>query len=266
MAVTDEAIERIKEMIVSGALRPGDRLPKESELAAELGAVPQLPARGGTGAVPDPHPRRTAGRRHVCHQPRSPTAAGSDELRRGLPPGRHRAGVPGGTAHPGAGRHGDGERPGSAEDELEALSAQLDALGADALGGGAGRRRPGVPSRHRGGRRATRCSARSWTGSPARPPGPASGAGSPRRTRSSRTLHEHRAILSALRDRDAEAAQVLGDRAHRERGEVAEIDAVSPAAPGERSVHASSVLPRLLGVAPGLEVEREGVHSKCSPG
>jgi GntR family transcriptional repressor for pyruvate dehydrogenase complex len=37
MAVTDEAIERIKEMIVSGALRPGDRLPKESELAAELG-------------------------------------------------------------------------------------------------------------------------------------------------------------------------------------------------------------------------------------
>lgn len=37
MAVTDEAIEKIKAMIVSGALRPGDRLPKESELAAELG-------------------------------------------------------------------------------------------------------------------------------------------------------------------------------------------------------------------------------------
>ncbi|MER5945998.1 FadR/GntR family transcriptional regulator [Streptomyces sp. NPDC001904] len=37
MAVTDEAIEKIKGMIVSGALRPGDRLPKESELAAELG-------------------------------------------------------------------------------------------------------------------------------------------------------------------------------------------------------------------------------------
>jgi DNA-binding FadR family transcriptional regulator len=37
MAVTDEAIERIKAMIVSGALRPGDRLPKESLLAAELG-------------------------------------------------------------------------------------------------------------------------------------------------------------------------------------------------------------------------------------
>ncbi|WP_435174951.1 FadR/GntR family transcriptional regulator [Actinacidiphila sp. bgisy145] len=37
MAVTDEAIDKIKDMIVSGALRPGDRLPKESELAAELG-------------------------------------------------------------------------------------------------------------------------------------------------------------------------------------------------------------------------------------
>ncbi|MEU9592035.1 FadR/GntR family transcriptional regulator [Streptomyces sp. NPDC048219] len=37
MAVTDEAIEKIKGMIVSGALRPGDRLPRESELAAGLG-------------------------------------------------------------------------------------------------------------------------------------------------------------------------------------------------------------------------------------
>ncbi|MYR60782.1 GntR family transcriptional regulator, partial [Streptomyces sp. SID625] len=37
MAVTDEAIEKIKAMIVSGALRPGDRLPRESELAAGLG-------------------------------------------------------------------------------------------------------------------------------------------------------------------------------------------------------------------------------------
>jgi GntR family transcriptional regulator, transcriptional repressor for pyruvate dehydrogenase complex len=37
VAVTDEAIEKIKSMIVSGALRPGDRLPKEADLAAELG-------------------------------------------------------------------------------------------------------------------------------------------------------------------------------------------------------------------------------------
>ncbi|HUZ20363.1 MAG TPA: FadR/GntR family transcriptional regulator [Acidimicrobiales bacterium] len=37
MAVTDEAIEKIKEMIVSGVLQPGDRLPKEDELATALG-------------------------------------------------------------------------------------------------------------------------------------------------------------------------------------------------------------------------------------
>jgi GntR family transcriptional regulator, transcriptional repressor for pyruvate dehydrogenase complex len=37
VALTDEAIEKIKSMIVSGALRPGDRLPKEPDLAADLG-------------------------------------------------------------------------------------------------------------------------------------------------------------------------------------------------------------------------------------
>ncbi|HEY3713765.1 MAG TPA: FadR/GntR family transcriptional regulator [Jatrophihabitantaceae bacterium] len=37
MAVTDEAIEKLKEMIVSGALRPGDRLPREADLATSLG-------------------------------------------------------------------------------------------------------------------------------------------------------------------------------------------------------------------------------------
>jgi GntR family transcriptional repressor for pyruvate dehydrogenase complex len=37
MALTDEAIEKIKAMILGGELRPGDRLPKESELAERLG-------------------------------------------------------------------------------------------------------------------------------------------------------------------------------------------------------------------------------------
>lgn len=37
MAVTDEAIEKIKGMIVSGALQPGQRLPKEADLATDLG-------------------------------------------------------------------------------------------------------------------------------------------------------------------------------------------------------------------------------------
>ncbi|MGW8364098.1 FadR/GntR family transcriptional regulator [Streptomyces wedmorensis] len=37
MAVTDLAIERIKEMIVSGALQPGARLPNEADLSDQLG-------------------------------------------------------------------------------------------------------------------------------------------------------------------------------------------------------------------------------------
>ncbi|WP_460796241.1 FadR/GntR family transcriptional regulator [Microbacterium sp. GXF0217] len=37
MAVTDEAIAKIKAMIVSGELAPGDRLPPEKELAERLG-------------------------------------------------------------------------------------------------------------------------------------------------------------------------------------------------------------------------------------
>src|SRR3989441_5613163 len=36
-SVTDDAIDKIRERIVSGAWSAGDRLPKESELAAELG-------------------------------------------------------------------------------------------------------------------------------------------------------------------------------------------------------------------------------------
>ena len=37
MAVTDEAIEKLKGMIVAGTLRPGDRLPREADLATSLG-------------------------------------------------------------------------------------------------------------------------------------------------------------------------------------------------------------------------------------
>src|SRR5207245_7356550 len=35
--VTDETIDKIKAMIVSGGLRPGSRLPKEADLAQRLG-------------------------------------------------------------------------------------------------------------------------------------------------------------------------------------------------------------------------------------
>ncbi|MCP2260625.1 GntR family transcriptional regulator, transcriptional repressor for pyruvate dehydrogenase complex [Streptoalloteichus tenebrarius] len=37
MAVTDDAILRVKRMILAGELRPGDRLPREADLAERLG-------------------------------------------------------------------------------------------------------------------------------------------------------------------------------------------------------------------------------------
>jgi GntR family transcriptional regulator, transcriptional repressor for pyruvate dehydrogenase complex len=37
VALTDEAIDKIKEMIISGRVRPGEKLPREADLAAELG-------------------------------------------------------------------------------------------------------------------------------------------------------------------------------------------------------------------------------------
>jgi GntR family transcriptional repressor for pyruvate dehydrogenase complex len=37
VALTDEAIDKIKEMIMSGRVRPGEKLPREADLAAELG-------------------------------------------------------------------------------------------------------------------------------------------------------------------------------------------------------------------------------------
>jgi GntR family transcriptional repressor for pyruvate dehydrogenase complex len=37
LSVTQQAIDEIKGMIISGELRPGDRLPKEADLAARLG-------------------------------------------------------------------------------------------------------------------------------------------------------------------------------------------------------------------------------------
>ena len=37
MALTDVAIDKIKQMIISGRVRPGEKLPREADLAAELG-------------------------------------------------------------------------------------------------------------------------------------------------------------------------------------------------------------------------------------
>ncbi|NJP45964.1 FadR/GntR family transcriptional regulator [Actinacidiphila epipremni] len=205
MAVTDEAIEKIKEMIVSGALRPGDRLPKESELAAELGLsrnslreavralslIRILDVRQGDGTYVtslDPQLLLEA-LSFVVDFHRDDTVLEFLAVRRILEPA---ATAMAATRIP--------------QEELEALQGKLDALGAQ----------PSVEELvasdlefHRGivaaSGNSVLCSlldglsgpttrARVWRGLT-------------QEDAVSRTLLEHRAILAALRDRDAEAAR-----------------------------------------------------------
>ncbi|MEV6265425.1 FadR/GntR family transcriptional regulator [Streptomyces sp. NPDC051784] len=205
MAVTDEAIERIKEMIVSGALAPGDRLPKESELAAELGLsrnslreavralslIRILDVRQGDGTYVtslDPQLLLEA-LSFVVDFHRDDTVLEFFAVRRILEPAA--------TAMAAL----------RIEDEqLDALEAQLDALGTD----------PSVEALvaadlefHRG---IVRCSGNSVLCSLLDGlSGPTTRArvwrGLTQENAVSRTLYEHRAILAALRDRDAEAAR-----------------------------------------------------------
>ncbi|MEU9362205.1 FadR/GntR family transcriptional regulator [Streptomyces sp. NPDC048301] len=205
MAVTDEAIERIKEMIVSGALAPGDRLPKESELAAELGLsrnslreavralslIRILDVRQGDGTYVtslDPQLLLEA-LSFVVDFHRDDTVLEFFAVRRILEPAA--------TAMA-ALRIEDGQ--------LDALEAQLDALGTD----------PSVEALvaadlefHRG---IVRCSGNSVLCSLLDGlSGPTTRArvwrGLTQENAVSRTLYEHRAILAAMRDRDAEAAR-----------------------------------------------------------
>ncbi|MFK0266326.1 FadR/GntR family transcriptional regulator [Streptomyces angustmyceticus] len=205
MAVTDEAIEKIKGMIVSGALRPGDRLPKESELAAELGLsrnslreavralslIRILDVRQGDGTYVtslDPQLLLEA-MSFVVDFHRDDTVLEFLAVRRILEPAA--------TAMA-AGRMGTAE--------LDALEGQLNALGPS----------PSVEDLvacdlefHRGivaaSGNSVLCSlldgisgpttrARIWRGLT-------------QKDAVARTLTEHRAILGALRDRDAEAAR-----------------------------------------------------------
>ncbi|MBM7442200.1 FadR/GntR family transcriptional regulator [Streptomyces sp. HB132] len=205
MAVTDEAIEKIKGMIVSGALAPGDRLPKESELAAELGLsrnslreavralslIRILDVRQGDGTyvtsldpqlllealsfVVDFHRDDTVLEFFAVRRILEPAATGMAALR-------------------------------ITEEELDTLGAQLDALGPD----------PSVEALVKGDLEFHRGIVRSCGNSVLCSlldglSGPTTRArvwrGLTQEDAVSRTLHEHRAILAALRDRDAEAAR-----------------------------------------------------------
>ena len=110
MALTDEAIVRIKDMIMNGQLHPGDRLPREPDLAVQLGLSRNSLREAVKALSPDQHPRCPAGRRNLRDQSRPRTPAGCPDLRRRLPSGRLGAALPGRTSHPGARRRGHGCR------------------------------------------------------------------------------------------------------------------------------------------------------------
>jgi len=205
MALTDEAIDKIKGMITSGELGPGDRLPKEADLAERLGLsrnslreavkalsiIRVLDVRQGDGTYVtslDPQLLLEA-LSFVVDFHRDDTVLEFLAVRRILEPAATAIAC-----------------TRIEESELDALSAQLDALGAA----------PSVEELvasdlefHRGIVQASGnsvlCSlldglsgpttrARVWRGLT-------------QEDAVSRTLHEHRMILAALRDRDAEAAR-----------------------------------------------------------
>ncbi|MEV4916949.1 FCD domain-containing protein [Streptomyces tirandamycinicus] len=206
MAVTDEAIEKIKGMIVSGALRPGDRLPRESELAAGLGLSRNslreavralsllriLDVRQGDGTYVgslDPQLLLAAALGFVVDFHRDDTVLEFLAVRRVLEPAA--------TAMA-ASVIGD--------DELGRLSARLDALGTHSS---AAELAAAEVEFHR---RIVRASGNSVICSLLDGlSGPTAGArvwpGPTQEGAAGRMLHEHRAILAALRDRDAEAAR-----------------------------------------------------------
>lgn len=205
MAVTDEAIEKIKEMIVSGALGPGDRLPKESELAAGLGLsrnslreavralslIRILDVRQGDGTYVtslDPQLLLEA-MSFVVDFHRDDTVLEFLAVRRILEPAATAMAC---SRITGA--------------ELDALSSQLDGLGPD----------PSVEelvaSDLEFHRRIVQSSGNSVLCSLLDGlSGPTTRAriwrGLTQEDAVSRTLHEHRAILAALREQDAEAAR-----------------------------------------------------------
>ncbi|MFJ8696541.1 FadR/GntR family transcriptional regulator, partial [Streptomyces roseolilacinus] len=205
MAVTDEAIGKIKEMIVSGALRPGDRLPKESDLAARLGLsrnslreavralslIRILDVRQGDGTyVTSLDPRLLLeALSFVVDFHRDDTVLEFLAVRRILEPAATAM-----AAH----------RIGAAE--LDALESALDALGAEPavddlvaadldfhrrIVGASGNT---VLCSLLDGLAGPTTRARVWRGLT-------------QEGAVGRTLYEHRAILAALRDRDAEAAR-----------------------------------------------------------
>ena len=215
MRVTDEAIDRIKQMIVTGELRPGDRLPREPDLAARLGLsrsslreavkalalIRVLEVRQGDGTfVTSLDPAllmETMGFVLDLHQDAS--VLEFFEVRRILEPA---------AAARAALR--------MADEDIADVAQAAGRARPGAVGGGPARQRRGVPSAARDRQRQPRARLDHRQPAPADLPGPDLARPDPERRRrpdAGRTPGDPR------RDRGARAGggQVLGDGAHRRR-------------------------------------------------
>ena len=204
--MTQRAIEQIKAMIGEGRLEPGQRLPTERDLAAQLGisrssmreairALTVLGRAGGPARLG--HLRHAAGGRGPagdlrCGRRSVPRAALVEllEVRRILESTATALAAARITAGP-AGRGREAPRG----DERHRRP------------GGDPRPRPGLPPRDRGGRRATTRWPRSWRASPPAPSAPGCGAATRRRAPSTAPAASTPAIHRALVARDPEAAR-----------------------------------------------------------
>ena len=101
--LTEAAIAELRDIIASGTLRPGDRLPPETELRTDRGIAQHHPG-GGPGARHGAGPGCAPGRRDLRDQPRAGAAAGRGRVRRRDAAAEHRAGARRGAADPGARR------------------------------------------------------------------------------------------------------------------------------------------------------------------
>ena len=128
MALTDQAITRIKDLIVEGEFAPGDRLPREKELAERLGlsrnslreAVRALTLVG----VLEPRQRR----RNVRDEPRARAPPRRDVVRQRSSHRADAARALRGQAHPRACRHAlrDSAPRGRGFETLERSLEQMD--------------------------------------------------------------------------------------------------------------------------------------------
>ena len=129
-ALTDQAIAKIKDLIMSGEFAAASKLPKEQELAKRLGLSRNSLREAVRALTPDRRARAARRRRHVRHEPRAGAAADRHGLRQRPAHRQDAARAAPGAPHPRAGRDragGDPARPRTTSPRSSVCLADMDA-------------------------------------------------------------------------------------------------------------------------------------------